>query len=67
MRFAVIGSNFIAQRFVTAAKLCEGFTLQAVYSRDALRAQENALAWGAVSAYHQLEALAADPLVETAA
>ena len=64
MRFAINGSNFIVQRLMAAAKPCEGFTLQAVYSRDPLRAQENALAWGAASAYHQLDALAADPLVE---
>ena len=64
MRFAVIGSNFIAQRFLAAAKQCEDFSLQAVYSRDPLHAQENAHAWGATGAYHHLEALAADPLVE---
>ncbi len=64
MRFGLIGSNVIVTRFLSAAKLCDGFVLQATCSRDFARAQENAKAWGAVSAYGDVDALAADPLVE---
>lgn len=64
MRFAVIGSNFIADRFMAAARLCDGFTLEAVYSRSAAQAETNRVKWGAVKACHTLEALAADPDVQ---
>lgn len=64
MRFGVIGSNVIVTRLISAAKLCEGFVLQATCSRDPARARDNAAAWGAHSAYADVAALAADPLVE---
>lgn len=64
MRFGVIGSNFIVETFLSAAKLCDSFVLQAVYSRELSRAQGNAHEWGAVSAYDDLAMLEADPLVE---
>jgi predicted dehydrogenase len=64
MRFAVIGSNFIADRFMAAARLCEGFTLSAVYSRSAAQAEANRARWGAAKAYDSLGALAADPDVQ---
>lgn len=64
MRFGLIGSNLIVTQFLSAAKLCEGFVLQATCSRDLAHAQENAREWGAVSAYGDLAALAADPLVD---
>ena len=64
MRFGIIGSNFIVQRFLSAAKGCDEFTLQAVYSRDRARAEQNALEWGAGDAHDSVAALAANPRVE---
>jgi len=64
MRFGVIGSNFIVDTFLSAAKLCDNFVLQAVYSRTLTRAQEYACEWGAVSAYDDLAMLASDSQVE---
>jgi predicted dehydrogenase len=64
MRFATIGSNYITEWFLTAAAQCDGFTLQAVYSRSAEQAEANRVRWGAHTAYADLCALAADPLVD---
>lgn len=65
MRVGIIGSNFIVQRFLAAAKSCDAFFLQAVCSRDRARAEQNALEWGASDAYDSVAALAANPRVET--
>ena len=62
--FATIGSNFIVERFLQAAKLCDGFALEAVFSRNLQKAQQLAAQWGADKAYASLEALAADPAVQ---
>lgn len=43
MRFAIIGSNFISDKFIEAGSLVEGFELAAVYSRTETRAQEFAV------------------------
>lgn len=64
MRFGLIGSNVIVSQFLAAAKQCDGFVLQATCSRDLEHARLNARVWGAVSAYGDVEALAADPLVD---
>ena len=34
VRFAVIGTNFITDNFMDAGSQCEGFKVQAVYSRS---------------------------------
>ena len=64
MRFGLIGSNLIVSRFLSAAKWCDDFVLQATCSRDLARAQQNADAWGAASAYDSVDALADDPRVQ---
>ncbi len=58
VRFAVIGSNFIADRFLEAAKQCDEFTLTGYYSRVKTRAQEYAEKNGAPLAFDNLEELA---------
>ena len=40
MRFAVIGSGSIVEKFISAGRLCENFELYAVYSRTQERAEE---------------------------
>ncbi|WP_062050524.1 Gfo/Idh/MocA family protein [Bacillus sp. JCM 19034] len=40
VRFAVIGTNWITDRFIAAASKVEGFSLTAVYSRTKERAEE---------------------------
>ena len=40
MRFATIGTSQITDRFLTAAKTCGDFRLEAVYSRSAGRAEK---------------------------
>lgn len=59
IRFCVIGSNFIAERFLEAARHCLGFTLAGYYSRDKQRAQEYARKYNAALSFDNLEALAA--------
>lgn len=39
VRFAVIGTNFITERFLDGAKLCSDFQLSAIYSRTPERAK----------------------------
>lgn len=39
-RFATIGTNVITNNFLQAGKNCDGFLLDAVYSRDKVRAQQ---------------------------
>ena len=42
IRFGVIGTNFITDRFLKAGEFCEDFQLTAVYSRTIDRAKEYA-------------------------
>lgn len=58
IRFGVIGTNFITDRFLKAGKYCKEFELVAVYSRTMERAKEYAQAHGAKYAFDTLEALA---------
>lgn len=39
VRFGIIGSNFIVDRFIEAAGLCEGVKIMAIYSRDKDKAE----------------------------
>ena len=59
MRFAVIGTNFVTDWFLEAGKVCEGFFLDTVYSRDINRANEYAKTHGAAYSTDSLENLAA--------
>lgn len=64
MRFAVIGSGNIVEKFISAARTCEGFELYAVCSRTKERAEEFAAQQGAKAAFWNLDDLAACKEVE---
>ncbi|VBB05883.1 Hypothetical protein LUCI_1094 [Lucifera butyrica] len=64
LRFAVIGTNKITDKFIEAAKLCKGFELIAVYSRTKERAVQFASKHKAVLVYDDLEELAASKEVD---
>ncbi|PYI51023.1 Gfo/Idh/MocA family protein [Paenibacillus flagellatus] len=58
IRFGVIGTNWITESFLEAAKTVDGFALTAVYSRTEERAREFAAKHGAAHAYTDIEAFA---------
>eukprot|EP00729_Bicosta_minor_P013755 gene13755-28920_t len=58
MRFAIIGSNFISDKFIEAGSLVEGFELAAVYSRTETRAQEFAAKHTCTTTFTDLTTLA---------
>lgn len=58
IRFAIIGSNFITDKFLDAAASCEEFKLTCVYSRSLQRAAEYAKVHNAPYTYDNLEELA---------
>jgi predicted dehydrogenase len=58
VRFAVIGTNKITDKFIEAAKLCKDFQLAAVYSRTKEKALEYASKYGAALVYDDLDMLA---------
>ena len=64
MRFAVIGSGNIVEKFISAARTCEGFELYAVCSRTKERAEAFAAQQGAKVAFWNLDDLAACKEVE---
>lgn len=64
MKFAVVGSNFVADWFIQAGKRCEGFELYAVYSRTEARAREYSARHSAPVYYTEFEQLEADPLID---
>ena len=64
MRFGVIGTNFITEWMLAEAQKRSDFQLEAVYSRDLLRAKEFGQKYGANKAYDDLEGLYADPEVD---
>ena len=59
IRFGIIGTNFITDTLLDAAKLCPDFELKAVYSRTMERAQAFAAKHGAELVFDDLEAFAA--------
>lgn len=58
IRFGVIGSGKIVEKFIEAAGKVEGFKLTAVYSRTEQRAKEFAAAVGAELIFTDLESMA---------
>lgn len=64
VRFAVIGTNKITDKFIQVAKLCKDFELVAVYSRTKERATEYAHQHGARMVYDDLDELAASKEVD---
>ena len=59
IRFAVIGTNFITDKFIDAGRRCKGFELKAVYSRTMERAMEYGKKYGAQLFFDDLDKLAA--------
>jgi scyllo-inositol 2-dehydrogenase (NADP+) len=58
VRFAVIGTNKITDKFIEAASLCKKFKLAAVYSRTKERAIEFGSKYGVSLVYDDLDKLA---------
>ncbi len=63
MRFATVGTSWITEKFISAAKK-QGWTLSAVYSRTAGSAAAFAEKHEAARFYTDLEAMANDPDIE---
>lgn len=59
VRFGLVGTNWITDRLLEAAKEAEGFTAAAVCSRSMERAEEYAARHGIAQAYDDMEAMAA--------
>lgn len=55
VRFGIIGSNFIVDRFIKAAKLCENVEITAIYSRDSDKAKRLAIEKGVPLSFNDLE------------
>ncbi|MBB6638201.1 Gfo/Idh/MocA family protein [Cohnella thailandensis] len=64
VRFGVIGTNWITDAFLQAAKQVEGFALTAVYSRTEEKAKEFAAKHGASHAFTDMEAMAASGAID---
>lgn len=59
IRFGIIGTNWITESFLQAARACDDFALTAVYSRTEERARQFADKYGAAHLYTDVEAMAA--------
>ena len=64
VRFGVIGTNSITEKFLEAAKAVEDFKLAAVYSRTSERAEMFGAKYGAASIFTDLEELAASEEID---
>jgi len=64
IRFAVIGTNWITESFIEAARETGEFVLAAVYSRTEERAREFARKHGAEAVYTDLQAMAASGAID---
>lgn len=64
VRLAVIGTNFITERFLSAAKGCKDLKLTAVYSRSIEKAKEFAAVYQVEKVYDDLEKLANDSEID---
>lgn len=64
VRFGVIGTNWITERFIDAASQVENFTLQAVYSRTEERALEFAKKYGINYTYTDMDTFAKSEAID---
>jgi len=64
IRFATIGTSSITEKWLSAAKTCDGFEYYAAYSRNADTARAFGGKHGARIFYDSLEALGSDPSVD---
>ncbi|MED4567098.1 Gfo/Idh/MocA family oxidoreductase, partial [Bacillus atrophaeus] len=59
IRFAIVGTNWITERFLQSASDIQDFQLTAVYSRSDERAAEFAKTHGAAHSFSNLQDMAA--------
>ncbi|MDO3408714.1 Gfo/Idh/MocA family oxidoreductase [Saccharibacillus sp. CPCC 101409] len=64
IRFGMIGTNFITERFIDAARQTEGLELAAVYSRTESRAREFAGRYGIGLTFTDLDEMAASDRID---
>lgn len=64
IKYGVIGTNFITDRFIEAGKSVVDFELRAVYSRTEQRAKEFSEKHGATDVFTSLEEMAKSPLID---
>ncbi|WP_123039236.1 Gfo/Idh/MocA family protein [Cohnella candidum] len=64
MRFGIIGTNWIADRFLAAAREVQGFELTAVYSRTEEKAKEFAAKYGAAHTFTDIGQMADSGLID---
>ncbi|CAG7637410.1 scyllo-inositol 2-dehydrogenase (NADP(+)) IolU [Paenibacillus solanacearum] len=64
IRFGVIGTNWITEKFIEAARKTEGFLLTAVYSRTEAKARAFADAWTIPHCFTDVERMAESPEVD---
>lgn len=64
VRFGIIGTNFITEKFLDAAREVESFSLAAVYSRSMEKGKEFASRYGMPPVFDSLEELAASDLID---
>jgi predicted dehydrogenase len=63
IKFAVIGTNWITQKFVQAAHETQSMQLAAVYSRNLDSAAQFAQKFNVETTYDSLDALASDSII----
>lgn len=64
IRFAVIGTNFITERFLEVAQKCTSLKFEAVYSRSIEKAKQFAQFYGVEKVYDDLEQMAKDKEID---
>jgi len=64
IRFGIIGTSWITEKFIKSAQLTGEFSLQAVYSRNLERAQEFASKYSAPHVFDDLEEMAQSQLID---
>ncbi|PKC50287.1 NAD(P)-binding protein, partial [Rhizophagus irregularis] len=64
VRVGIVGTNWITDKFLEAAKLVENFELSAVYSRTRERAEEVAEKYNVEMIFTNLEEMAASSIID---
>ncbi|MCY8556686.1 Gfo/Idh/MocA family protein, partial [Bacillus haynesii] len=64
IRFGVVGTNWITDRFLDAARLIEDFQLTAVYSRSGERGREFAQKYGAKAVFTDIGEMAESDVID---
>ncbi|RFU60224.1 Gfo/Idh/MocA family protein [Bacillus sp. V59.32b] len=64
VRFGIVGTNWITEKFLDGASLVENLTLSAVYSRKSETAEEFAGKYGVENTFTDLESMAKSDLID---